>query len=86
MVTLQSMLAVSYSSEHMAHSVRRRTLKNMTEMTFLVCILILLVLQYKLVQLRASNTASMKAQGVHTAPALHTHNFCATSALLAHPV
>ncbi len=61
-----------HTSKHMAHSVQRRTLENMTEMTILVYIAV-----QTAVQLRMTNTASMKAQRPHAAPALHVHRFCA---------
>ncbi len=47
----------------------------MTEMMILVCIAV-----QAAVQLRATNTASMKAQWARAAPALHTHRFCAAHA------
>ncbi len=45
-------------TEHMAHSVLRRTLENTTEFTILVCI----CSTQTAVQLRATNAANMKAQ------------------------
>ncbi len=58
------------TSKHMAHSVRKRTLENKTEMMILVCIAV-----QAAVQLRGTNAASMKAQWARAAPALHTHHF-----------
>ncbi len=72
-----------HASKHMAHSVRSRTLENMTEMTILVCIAV----QAAVVQQRATNAASMKAQWTRAAPVRHTHRphrLCATPAWNGH--
>ncbi len=55
-----------HTSKHMAEY------ENMTEMTILVCVAV-----QAAVQLRATNAASIKAQLARSAPALHTHRFCA---------
>ncbi len=47
-----------HTSKHMAHSIQRRTLENMTEMTILVFIAAVQVA----VQLRVTNAASIEAQ------------------------
>ncbi len=60
----------------MAHSIQRRTLENMTEMTILVYISAV----QAAVQLRVTNAASMKAQRARAAPAPHMHRFCAAHA------
>ncbi len=62
-----------HTSKHIAHSIQRRTLENMTEMKILVFIAAI----QATVQLRVTNAASMKAQWARAAPALHTHRFCA---------
>ncbi len=58
-------------SKHMAHSIQRRMLENMTEITMLVFIASV----QAAVQLRMTNVASMKAQWARAAHALHTHHF-----------
>ncbi len=67
-----------HASKHMAHSIQRRMLGNVTEITILVFIAAV----QAAVQLHVSNAASMKAQWAHAAPALHTHRFCAAHAPL----
>ncbi len=58
------------------HTVFRGERWKMTEMTILVFIAAV----QAAVQLRVTNTASMKAQWARAAPALHTHRFCAVHA------
>ncbi len=65
-----------HTSKHMAHSIQRWMLGNVTEMT----ILIFIAAVQAAVQLHVSNAASMKSQWAHAAPALHTHRFCAAHA------
>ncbi len=66
---------------HGAHSIQRRTLKNMTEMT----ILVFTATVQAAVQLRVTNASHMKAQWTRTAPALHTHRFCTAHACSVKP-
>ncbi len=65
-----------HTSKHMAHSIQRRTLENMTE----IKILVFIAAVQATVQLHVTNAASMKAQWARAAPALHTHRFCAAHA------
>ncbi len=60
----------NHTSENMAHSIQRRTLENMTEMTILVFIAAV----QAAVQLHVTNAASRKAQAQLL---LYTHSFCA---------
>ncbi len=56
-----------HTSKHKAHSIQRRMLENMTEITILVFIAAV----QAVVQLRMTNAASMKAQWARAAPGLN---------------